>query len=274
LGAGPGRTYVLVPFAGGGAHSLADWLPVLMRPGDTAFLVQYPGRGPRAAEPFPATLAELADEAAGALERFASGAPILIGHSMGAVLAYEMARRLEPAGRTVPLLVVSGSRPPHRIDLDPAQLGRCPTEEWVRLMRADGFAGTDQMPPDLLVEAVASLRSDCLLVARYARMVQARAAGPPRRPAPGPAPGPAVGCRLLVLGGAADAGVPVEQLREWAAVTTGPADTCLFPGGHFYYRDHLADVGRLIERTLAGTGTGTGTGIATEPRPVSPPPAR
>jgi medium-chain acyl-[acyl-carrier-protein] hydrolase len=228
----PHRTFVLIPYAGGTAHSLAEWLPALLRAGDTAFLVQYPGRGPRADEPLPAALADLADEAAGELIRHSAGPLVLVGHSMGAVLAYETAHRLEAAGRRPDLVVVSASRPPHLIDIDAAELARRETDVWVRQMIADGFTEVDALPAPMVTAAVSVLRSDCLLVARH---VASRGR---------------LNCRVLALGGDADPDVSAGHLRGWAATTSAAADIRVLPGGHFFYRHRLGEIGEIVHHSL------------------------
>jgi surfactin synthase thioesterase subunit len=231
LAIGHSRTFLLFPFAGGSAHSLAEWLPLLVRNGDTAYLVQYPGRGSRAGEPTAASLARLADEIVGDLRNHAEGPFVLIGHSMGAVLGYESAVRLEAAGQTR-LLVVSACRPPHLIDLEAERLYRLRGKDWIARMAADGFVGVDDMPDEMLNAAISTLRSDCILVAEHF------------------AHGGMLKCRVLAIGGESDLNVPAEHLRAWAALTTGPVTMRVLPGGHFYYRDRLSEVCELIHREL------------------------
>jgi surfactin synthase thioesterase subunit len=229
----PERTFILAPYAGGNAYSLAEWLPPLVGDCDIAYLLQYPGRGSRLRDPIPANLADLADEAAEALQPYRPHQPVLVGHSMGAVLGYELAHRLAAFGQDPALLVVSASRAPHRSDLDPVVLTRLTSADWVALMLADGFVDADKMPPDMLHAAVSALRADCLLVARHIPADHK------------------LRCPILALGGASDPAISAEDLTEWTELTTGTATAHLFPGGHFYYRGQLGAIAALIDGAVS-----------------------
>ncbi|HEY8544699.1 MAG TPA: alpha/beta fold hydrolase, partial [Acidimicrobiales bacterium] len=122
-GAGPGgarRRLVVFPHAGGAVSWYAP-LARLLVPDVDVVGVQYPGRQDRLGEPCLDSIAELRDAVVadllggGWLDR-----PVaLFGHSMGAVVAYETARRLEhDHGRPPRALVVSGRRAPttHRVE--------------------------------------------------------------------------------------------------------------------------------------------------------------
>src|SRR5919197_5894001 len=96
------------PYAGGAAHIFRQW-PQRLPEGVEVCAVQPPGRGGRLRErPF-TSLGELVAAAAPALRPFMELPFAFYGHSMGATVAYELARRLEEEGRAGPLhLFVSG----------------------------------------------------------------------------------------------------------------------------------------------------------------------
>src|SRR4051812_48826937 len=102
---------VCVPHAGAGASAYASWRHLL--PADVLLhSVQLPGREDRLGEPLPADLGAVADRVAPCLDRQTRSRPlVLFGHSMGGLLAYALAQRLEEAGRPVAHVVVSGCLP-------------------------------------------------------------------------------------------------------------------------------------------------------------------
>src|SRR4051794_9909349 len=101
---------VCLPHAGGSA-SYYHPLSAALSPAVEAVAVQYPGRQDRRSEPLVDDLLVLADRLADALAD-EPGPLALFGHSMGAVLAFEVARRLEREGREIAALFVSGRRAP------------------------------------------------------------------------------------------------------------------------------------------------------------------
>lgn len=225
--------FVLVPFAGGSVYSLAEWTPDLMADGHGVVAVQYPGRGPRASEPHARQMAVLANNAAADLLRHTEGPLILVGHSFGAIVAHEIAIRLEAAGRRVDLLVVSAMRPPGMSRMSEEQVLAMDNDAWQAELVTTGF-GEDHLlsQPDVLNLVIPVLRADYLLLSRHT------------------APTGTVRCPILAMGGDRDPRVAPDQLAGWADMTTGDCVTEVLPGGHFYYREQMATFSRLIRRSM------------------------
>ncbi|MBO4209654.1 thioesterase II family protein [Micromonospora echinofusca] len=240
------RTVVVAPYGGGSAYSVYDLLPHLTDAGDETLVLQYPGRGPRIGEPLPGSLHELADQMAAEIDRYATGALVLVGHSLGGLLCFELAHRLTRAGRHVALLVISSAQPTASTTLSAAEISARDVAQWVDVLRAEN-AITDEVldNPEMLRLAIQVIRADTLLVAGHVGSPQ------PLR------------CPMLVVGGDADPDITAEHLRGWSDLTLGPATTVLLPGDHFYYRDRAAELGDLVRRQLS-VGCGTG------PVPIGP----
>ncbi|MFD0382113.1 thioesterase II family protein [Streptomyces stramineus] len=206
------RTYVLAPFAGGSAYAMGDWPRHLLREGEGALVLQYPGRGPRAAEPQAASLAALAAEAADAVLAHSAGPVVLVGHSLGGVLAHSLALCLEDAGRPVELLAASAARPPAaRLDAD--RVLAMTDGEWLEeLTRYSTFDPGLLEDPEVLDLIVPVLRADYLMLARH-------------RPAHRP-----VSCPVLAVGGAGDTWVTGGHLAAWSEWTTGGLTARTLPG--------------------------------------------
>ncbi|WSL21562.1 alpha/beta fold hydrolase [Streptomyces sp. NBC_01283] len=230
------RRLVCFPHAGGSA-SYFHGLTQRLAPDVDVLAVQYPGRQDRISEPSLENIADLADQAYEALKPWTGKPLALFGHSMGAVVAFEVALRLAADG-TVPLrLFPSGRRAPSRF-----------REENVHLRDDDGLlrevaslAGTDSAllaDPDMRRMILPSLRADYRAVETY------RHTG-----------GKRLDCPVLALAGADDPKAPLDDVRAWGEHTTREFAMEVFPGGHFYLTDEMAAVAALLRSHLtAATG--------------------
>ncbi|MFI6084285.1 thioesterase II family protein [Streptomyces sp. NPDC051217] len=248
-----GPTLVCFPHAGGSASAHLP-LSAELSAAAEVLIAQYPGRQDRLAEPAVDDLRRMADHAAHALRPWRNRPLALFGHSMGALLAYEVALRLERhRGRPLAGLIVSGRAAPS-----------VPFGRRVHTMDDEQFtghlAGLGGTPPELLADkdllamALPSLRADYKAVETY----QDHA-------------GHKVGCPISSYCGKQDAGVPRDGFGKWAEYTTGRHSARLFDGGHFYLQTREREVGRAILQDLtAFTARDTAEG---EPRPTASPAA-
>lgn len=231
-------TFVLAPFGGGSVYSLAEWTTDLLGDGHTALAIQYPGRGPRASEPAAEHMADLANAATADLLRHTDGPLVLVGHSLGGVLSHEITLRLEAAGRSVELLVISSARPPGMNRMTVRKVLDMDRAAWVRELAGHGFGEPQLLArPDIQDMVIPILRADYLLLSRHHQ------------------PGGMVTCPILAVGGDRDEWVTATHLAGWGELTTDECVTAVLPGGHFYYRDQLATFSHLIHRAIAARST-------------------
>jgi surfactin synthase thioesterase subunit len=223
---------VCFPHAGGSA-SYFHPVSAALAPAVEVLAVQYPGRQDRHTEPPVDDLFVLADRLAEVLAPEAEGPVAFFGHSMGASLAFEVARRLEARGTRLAHLFVSGRRAPsaprdERIhELDDAGL-------LAEVGRQGGTAAQVLEDDELVRLVLPALRSDYKAAERYHYR-----------------PGPDVGCPVLALLGDSDPKVTEAEARQWASHTSGGFELKTYPGGHFYLNEHHAAVNRLIGDRLA-----------------------
>lgn len=230
-------------YAGVGASVYRLWPAAL--PADLEVCaVQLPGRGNRLREPalpsIPALVEALLPELRPQLDLpFA-----FFGHSMGAVLASEVARALHRHGPTPRHLLVSGRRPPHWPTPDPL-LHLLPDAEFVTEInrRYGGIPPEVAQHKELLDLLLPCLRADIAAL-------ETHTPPPSREP---------LSCPISVFGGAADPLTPRDHLDAWRSETTGAFRVRVFPGDHFYLNacreallaDLTATVAPLLADTLA-----------------------
>jgi medium-chain acyl-[acyl-carrier-protein] hydrolase len=219
--------------AGAGASAYRAWTtsaPFRVVP------VQYPGREDRLGETPVSDILALAELAERAVLSRADGRYALFGHSMGAMVAYELVQRLRT--RDVPqpaALFVSGRQPPHHpsrlvpvshLDDDAlvqemAAMGGTPPEVWSH--------------PELVELLLPILRADFSACESWR-----------------PTIGSPLDIPIHVLSGAEDDHVVVEELSDWQRHTLRSCTVTLFPGGHFYLPGARGDVIGRIAQLLDG----------------------
>ncbi|MFB7634225.1 thioesterase II family protein [Streptomyces sp. NPDC056149] len=222
-----------LPHAGGSAPF---YFPVsrTLSPDVEVLAVQYPGRQDRRHEPCIDSLPALADALVEEVLPWTDRPLALFGHSMGATLGFELARRLESRG-TVPLvLFASGRRAPSRI-----------RDESVHLRDDDGVIaelralnGTDAEvfgDEELLRLVLPAIRGDYRAAETYRYT-----------------PGPKLAAPIQAHTGVDDPKATLDEVRDWAQHTEGSFDLHTYPGGHFYLNAQAPTVISTVAKTISG----------------------
>lgn len=229
----PSARLVCFPHGGSGPAFYRTWAD-LVPPDVEVSVAAYPGRQERRAEP-PATTMELLVEPIVA-ELTGLGPVALFGHSMGAVVAYEVAHRLVEIDRPPVALFVSAHLPPHRLG---ERTERSDAELATLLRRLGGINPALLDDPDLVDFVLDPLRADHRLMTRY---------HPPRRT---PLPVPIVGHV-----GTNDPLVGPDDLAEWADLTSAGTRVRVWPGDHFHL---VSQPGPLLADVTAHLRAGEGS---------------
>ncbi|MBK9170919.1 MAG: alpha/beta fold hydrolase [Bryobacterales bacterium] len=212
-----GFRLVVLPHAGAGPSLYRRWAVAL--PESVQLCpVCLPGREARTAEPPLTDMAELVAALAAEFTPYAARPYVLFGHSMGAGIAFELARALRAKGLPGPrALFVSGARAPRfRIGLTP-QPEPSDQELLAQVRRLGGLPPEVASHPELCNALLPALRADTKLYRNYRYE-----------------PGEPLSVRLFVYGGSDDPGLDRQHLEPWREVTSERAEVRLFPGGHFY----------------------------------------
>jgi surfactin synthase thioesterase subunit len=221
------------PYAGGGALVYRDWHRIF--PASIGvYAAQLPGRGDRLAEAPYIDLPALIEPLTEAIRSHLDKPFAFFGHSMGALIAFELARKLryeygiEPAH-----LLVSGRRAPQLAESDSVTYNLDDAEFIEELRLLNGTPKAILENPELMQMLGPALRADFQICETYVYTDS-----PPLR------------CPITVFGGLQDNGVTREYLQPWRNNTSGSFKLKLLPGDHFFLHSSEALLLRLIAHEL------------------------
>ena len=207
---------ICLSYAGGTPSVYRDW-PRYLADHVQVVPVLLPGRGLRLSETPYTRMEPLVGDIATALTGCGlTGSYALFGHSMGALVAYELARELRRRGEPEPLhLFVSGSKAPH---LYCGEAGHALSDDDLRqLTRSLGGLGVDNaLGAAYLERRMPVLRADLAVCESY-RWV-------PRKP---------LACPMTAFSAAEDPIATAHQVEEWRDHTQGSMIHRQLPGNHF-----------------------------------------
>ncbi|MFF4802821.1 thioesterase II family protein [Streptomyces sp. NPDC001351] len=226
---------ICFPHAGGSA-SAYHTLSVALAPTAEVFAVQYPGRQDRRNEPCIDNVPELLDRLVPLLSTPGDERPLaLFGHSMGATLAYEVARRLqELGGAAEPVIVfLSGRRAPH---FERGETVHLRDDQGIlrELELLGGSVGAALRDPEILQMVMPAIRGDYRAAETYVHV-----------------PGPPLRSPVVALTGDRDPRASVGEVEGWRRYTEGPFSQHVFEGGHFYLNDQAEAVQETVRRHLS-----------------------
>ncbi|MCK9925471.1 alpha/beta fold hydrolase [Frankia sp. AgPm24] len=224
---------LLLAHSGAGAASFTRWLG-LFGPGVGLVRVQLPGREDAAAETLARRLPEVVDPLLAELAPLTNAPLALYGHSMGALVAFELARALTAAGTAPVHLFVSGRRAPHQPNRRP-RIDRLPDDEFVTALERLGAAERVARTAAFLRYAIRVTRADLELSEEYDHRSVPRLA-----------------CPITGFHGDNDLVVDRDQVEAWQAETDGPFVLRTFPGTHFFHQEHRAAIAQIMSEALTG----------------------
>lgn len=225
------------PYSGAAASVFYPWAEVLPSTVEVC-PVQLPGHGTRLAEPLIHRLEPMIAALAAGLSPYLDRPFAFFGHSMGALVSYELARLLRQQGLSLVHLFVSGHGAPQLPDRNPP-LHQLPEAEFIQKLRElNGTPEEVLRHAELLQLLTPILRADFAVCETYIHR-----------------PEPPLACPISAYSGLGDEYVNREELQGWRSQTSGAFSIRMFPGDHFYLNTAriylLQALARDLEASLA-----------------------
>jgi medium-chain acyl-[acyl-carrier-protein] hydrolase len=223
-----------LPFGGAGASVYRNWQHNLPRSIEVC-PIQLPGREERLSEkPFTHT-APLVAELGQVLEPYLDRPFALFGHSMGALISFELARHLRSLNQPIPMqLFISGRPAPQIPDPDPPTFHLSDPEFIEELRRMQGTPEAVLQNPELMALLLPLLRADFELCQTYHYQHE-----------------PPLDCPFFVFGGFDDTDVTQENLVAWCTQTHYPMRLQMFSGDHFFLLNSQQELLNIISQQLS-----------------------
>lgn len=219
------------PYAGGSASAYRSWLRYLPEHIELC-AVQLPGRENRITEVLIKDGKTIVDELLASMEEYLDKPFVFFGHSMGAKLSFELARRLRKVNALPPkALFVSASRAP-QVKREEEDLHLLPEEEFIERIRSlNGTPDEIFNDPELRALYLPILLADAEVDETYKYIEQ-----------------PPLDFPIIALSGTQDTAVGREEIQEWKAHTSKAFHYHEYQGAHFFLWEKEKEVlGTIIE---------------------------
>ncbi len=205
------------PYAGGNSLIYREW-PLEMPTAVEVCSIQLPGHGNRLRDPPFDRLMPLVRALATQIWAYLDKPFAFFGHSMGALISFELARLLRREHQRLPAhLFVSGHGAPQLKDVE-ARTFNLPQAEFIEeLRRLNGTPREVLEHPELINLMIPILRAEFAISQTYEYVDEAP-----------------LDCHLSAFGGLNDFDVPSEHLKAWRTQTSGNFSLRMFDGDHFF----------------------------------------
>ena len=201
--------------------------------------IRLPGRERRYSEPAFRRAEHVVESLTPILRGLLDDLPfVMFGHSMGAILAYEVARAIKADAGVEPLALFASAHPAPHDPLRRRNWHDLPRDELIDELKAlNGIPAEVLENGDLLDLMLPMLRSDLELVESYKVFAGTR-----------------LSCPVVAIGGSRDRDISPRAMEGWASVTTGPFRSIMVEGDHFFINKARTSLLDAMRRELAMVG--------------------
>jgi medium-chain acyl-[acyl-carrier-protein] hydrolase len=204
------------PYAGGGASIFRPWVDAL--PPEVEICgIQLPGRESRLGEQAYTRLTPLIQALEGAISPYLDRPFAFYGHSMGALLSFELARQLRRTQDKLPVCIYLAAYRAPQLPNPNIKIYHLPSEVFKVVLRADGIPDTILKNEELMQAILPTLRADFELCDTYEFRDE-----------------PPLACPFLIFGGLEDVRVRAADLEAWPVHSSAECHLSMLPGSHFF----------------------------------------
>ncbi|WP_254027719.1 type I polyketide synthase [Mesorhizobium ventifaucium] len=230
----PSYRIICFPHGGGSVQSFRTWSDFF--PDEVELIcLDLPGRGKRAAEAAIRSMDVLVPMVTEALRKYSDRPFVFFGHSVGALVSYEIARSLEKAGLPSPFHVIVSAHPSADVPADEPPMYIYRDDKLTDVVRSLGLVPKEALANEELLHnfILPPMRADFELAETYDRNLPT-----PLRAA------------ITAMGGVQDETINADDLDEWRRLTTSRFARIMFDSDHFYTHSMTSDVVSTLLREV------------------------
>jgi medium-chain acyl-[acyl-carrier-protein] hydrolase len=218
-------------FAGSGASIYRDWGKAL-EPTIEVCPIQLPGRENRFGEPLYRDVETLAPAIAQQLHPLLDKPYMIFGHSMGALVGYEVLRVLQATSQPLPKLVLLAAFRAAHLPLKREPMHQLNDEMFIEKLASLGGCPQEVLESKELMQIVLPiLRADFEVCDGYTHQA-----------------GEALNCPLILIAGQHDPNAGPKEMQPWQLHTQHPAHLVTLPAGHFFLKTHQTELMQIIQQ--------------------------
>ncbi|MCA1568552.1 MAG: putative thioesterase [Acidobacteria bacterium] len=218
------------PYAGGSPTAFCQW-PDFFPAGVEICSIHLPRRGERLSETPLTRIGPVVDSVCASLAHCSEKPFAFFGHSLGALIAFEVSRKLAALGAPGPIHLFASACPG-----PPAPRRKSGQHLWPEGVLIEYLRGLNGTPDELFRDrefldcVLPAIRADLEMIETYEYM-----------------PAPALQCPITALGGVDDPEVSRIELEAWRSESSGDFSLKMFPGDHFYIHRATPSVAEVIQ---------------------------